>query len=226
MLVVVAVVIVAMGLLLYFVALAHLFYTPFTKVEESFNLQAMHDILIHRTNLSQVRATRTATSRCLIAPLHPQYDHNDYPGVVPRSFLGPLAIALPVLPVALLLEQAEANKFWLQYLCRMVLAGFVCYTWNQLRRSLQQVLGITVSIWWTLITISQFHFVFYMSRPLPNILALPLVLMAIHHWLRGHTRKFLAFSGAAIIIFRAELAIFLGLFLVHDVFFKKISIPE
>lgn len=108
----------------------------------------------------------------------------------------------------------------------MVLAGTVCYSWNQLRRSLQQVLGINVSIWWTLITISQFHFVFYMSRPLPNILALPLVLMAIHHWLRRDTRQFVGFAGAAIIIFRAELAIFLGIFLIHDVFHQRIKVVE
>lgn len=145
---------------------------------------------------------------------------------MPRSFLGPLAIAAPVLPIAWILENAEANKFWLQYLCRMVLAGAVCYAWNQLRRSLQQVLGINVTIWWTLITISQFHFVFYLSRPLPNILVMPLVMMAISYWLRGNTRRFIGFAGAAIIIFRAELAILLGLFLVHDVFYKRIKIQE
>lgn len=64
--------------------LLHLFLAPYTKVEESFNIQATHDILTYDIPLSWEHANRV---------LREQYDHLTFPGSVPRTFVGPLALA-------------------------------------------------------------------------------------------------------------------------------------
>ncbi len=105
-----------MGLLVYFVAIAHMVYTPFTKVEESFNMQAMHDILYHRTNISMVRyIVMLPVQRITHRLFRFQYDHNEYQGVVPRTFLGPLTISAFASPIVLVFEMLDVRKFWSQY---------------------------------------------------------------------------------------------------------------
>ncbi|XP_017869895.1 PREDICTED: probable Dol-P-Man:Man(7)GlcNAc(2)-PP-Dol alpha-1,6-mannosyltransferase isoform X1 [Drosophila arizonae] len=191
--------------LVFMTAAAHLVYTPFTKVEESFNLQAMHDILYLRNNFSQ-------------------YDHHEYPGVVPRTFVGPLIVSMFSAPFVVLFEMLSINKFWAQYVVRLVLAGAITVAWNNLRKAVTNIYGIEVRLWFTAITITQFHYIFYMTRPLPNIFALPFVLYAITYWMRGQTKPFIICSGIAIIVFRSELALFLGLLLAQDLLRQKLSI--
>ena len=62
--------------------LLHLWVSPYTKVEESFNIQATHDILKYGV------PTENAELR-----FKAQYDHMDFPGAVPRTFVGALVLS-------------------------------------------------------------------------------------------------------------------------------------
>jgi len=173
---------------------------PYTKVEESFNLQATHDLLYHRADLSQ-------------------YDHHDFPGVVPRTFLGPLGLSLLSSPIWTTFRFAfglQTSKLWALYVVRIVLGLWNCFAVARFRRAIDSTFGKDVGAAFTMISCTQFHLLFYMSRTLPNVFAFGLVMFGFASMLEDRRDRAIGFFVAAIIFFRCDVAILLFSILLVD----------
>ena len=176
---------------------------PYTKVEESFNLQAAHDVLVYGTPVTDVRRKLTGS-----------YDHFAFPGAVPRSFVGALVLAGVSQPLVWLAGFRHA-----QFVVRLVLglangAALVLFKHN-----VAKAFGEPTARWYVLLQAAQFHVLFYASRTLPNSFAFGLATLAAAFFLPSHNRRDriprqrLAISGLvlAAVVFRAELALLLAM---------------
>mmetsp|Transcript_20063 Transcript_20063/g.55229 ORF Transcript_20063/g.55229 Transcript_20063/m.55229 type:complete len:489 (-) Transcript_20063:298-1764(-) len=173
-------------LLLAMVAL-HLWLAPYTKVEESFNLQAAHDVLVHRANLTS-------------------YDHQQFAGSVPRTFLGALAAAAVASPAVAL----GAPPLWTLYSVRLAVGSASVMAHARFRAAVGTQWGIVEARCLAVITAVQFHLPFYMSRTLPNTFALMLANVAYAEAVAGSGYSCLAVLSAAAAIFRCDLLVIIA----------------
>jgi alpha-1,6-mannosyltransferase len=139
-------------LLLPSLILFHLVLAPYTKVEESFNLQATHDILLYGTPEG--------------ARLQATFDHFEFPGAVPRTFFGAVILAGVSRPVVDVLGWQHA-----QLVVRAVLGLFNAFTLLRYADGVRKAFGATAARWWIALLLGQFHVLFYASRTLPNMFA-------------------------------------------------------
>ncbi|CAG8505405.1 10768_t:CDS:2 [Dentiscutata erythropus] len=132
---------------------AIIFIFAVLELEESFNLQASHDIMEFGISLEALK----------------KYDHFEFPGVVPRTFVGPLLLSLVSWPTSKTLE------LLIPHLIRFFLGISTSFALSYFRSSIAKYFGYRVSVAFGILSVCQFHTIFWASRTLPNMFAFPLV---------------------------------------------------
>lgn len=218
------------------IASLHLIKAPYTKAEESFNLQAIHDIINYGVfDISK-------------------YDHLQFPGAVPRTFIGALIVSgclKPFLWISSLWNGSDAlpTQLETQLLARGVIALINCLSIIYLKEQYQALVDresgaaeddegnkinthvkndfsfTSAGNWFLLFFMSSFHMMFYCSRPLPNfVVAFSLTNLALAMVLKGKYEWSIGILAFASVVFRLEIAALGVGITLCCIYFKKVSI--
>lgn len=234
--------------MLYTLSWYHIWRAPYTKVEESFNVQAVHDILY--LGVGPQRLENRDQMSAMVDSLDDLYDHIAFPGVVPRTFLGPLVISLIVKPCMVLFgwNLGHVKKVVLLMVARGVLAGLVClglwfFGTNAIPKMDNRAHSCYIQYIFAVLCMIQFHLPFYMSRMLPNTFALVLTCFGFGYWMRvladdsnratpetgkvsKNSFKTVALLTCAAIVFRCDAIIVVGLVGIHMVLTRRVTLVQ
>lgn len=201
---------------------------PHSKVEESFNLQATHDLYYYGIGpaLHATLGYSNKDDESLLV-----YDHLQYPGVVPRTFCGPFLIST-ILKLITLAVKPFANlkqmPLFLQSLARGILLIFNLHAHLRLANAAERKFcsgnQFLLGGYFLLITASQFHLPFYASRMLPNSFALGLVTHTYADWLQSNITRAIVLLTFGTAIFRCDMLILLFTFGITILIRKEIGI--
>ncbi|XP_006652601.2 dol-P-Man:Man(7)GlcNAc(2)-PP-Dol alpha-1,6-mannosyltransferase isoform X2 [Oryza brachyantha] len=194
-------------LLLGSIAAFYAVMVPYTKVEESFNVQAMHDILYHNYHIEK-------------------YDHLEFPGVVPRSFIGALVVSVISSPAVFIMHLFHIPKVYGLLAVRMMLGSITLITLRLIRVQVKNKFGHHAEAFYVMLTATQFHLLFYSTRPLPNILALAFVNLTYYFWFKGNYLRTLQALIVAAVIFRCDMILLLGTIGLALLLSRSISLLE
>ena len=167
----------------------------------------MHDILEYGSELSM-------------------YDHNSFPGVVPRTFVGALSVSAVVYPIRMmfqLLDTSISIGFLSQYICRFTLGVFGWLSFREMRKSVCAQFGTRAGALFGILLCLQFHFPYYCSRFLPNTFALILSMQSMAVWMRGSFNSALYIVAVAMVIFRCDMVLLLGPMAMQMVLFQEVG---
>ncbi|KAL0234270.1 hypothetical protein PCE1_001307 [Barthelona sp. PCE] len=179
---------------------------PYTKVEESFAMQASHDLIYHGWN-------------------HSQYDNLVFKGPVPRSFTAPAILTLVGAPLA----QIGISKPVIQTIVRITLALILSGSFIEIQSDIYYNVSELAATLFGFIVSSMFHIMFYSSRLLTNTFALLFFNLALGNMIyntKKHNRHAFFFLCTAALIFRSEISIFIAAFSLHCLLSRKVTILE
>lgn len=191
----------------------YLVLAPYTKVEESFNIQAIHDVIFHGSQLEL-------------------YDHVEFPGAVPRTFFGALIVG-GITKLFQMLISID-NKLSIQIVARCLIGLANALALIKFRHAVADSVSDDVTaetrtdatpedevfpskdstrsvVRWSIagLYIQQFHILFYASRPLPNFMAMPLVVYAYSQLFKksNGVANAVGILSFCAIVFRSEIAV-------------------